>query len=139
MRKKINENWGIASLVLGIISILFFFIPFIGIFLGILAIVFYNLQKKEKITDVAKGGLITGIIGVVINGIILLIILGGLLLFGYMSTSYNSDTVEVINIDNIDDYEDNLIEKNINEKIIYENNLKKDYNLNNKINLNYNL
>lgn len=139
MRKKINENWGIASLVLGIISILLFFIPFIGVFLGILAIVFYNLQKKEKITDVAKGGLITGIIGVVINGIILLIILGGLLLFGYMSTSYNSDTVEVINIDNIDDYEDNLIEKNINEKIIYENNLKKDYNLNNKINLNYNL
>jgi hypothetical protein len=57
-----EEIKSIASLVLGILSLLLFWTPF-GLILGILAVVF-GVRKKLRI---AKAGLIMGIIGIVIG------------------------------------------------------------------------
>lgn len=60
----------IASLVLGIFSILFALtgpISFIGIFLGAAGIVLGVLARKQQPSDVATGGLVTSIIGTVIS------------------------------------------------------------------------
>ena len=43
-----NNNLGIASLVLGILSIVFFFLPYISIILGPAAIVLAVLQNKRN-------------------------------------------------------------------------------------------
>ncbi|MBW2999457.1 hypothetical protein KY339_02190 [Candidatus Woesearchaeota archaeon] len=57
-----EEAKSIASLVLGILSLLLFWTP-LGLILGILAIVF-GVRKKLRI---ARAGLIMGIIGIVIG------------------------------------------------------------------------
>lgn len=67
MAKKDSNNFGIASLVLGISSIVFCWVPFLGIVTGILAIVFYSQQKKISLNGIATGGLVTGIIGLVFS------------------------------------------------------------------------
>ena len=74
-----TQAWGIAGLVLGILSILLFLAPYIGIFLAITAIVFYGIQKKHRHTGYATASLVLGIIGVIINGIMLLFIVGALI------------------------------------------------------------
>ena len=76
---KPTQAWGIAGLVLGILSILLFLAPYIGIFLAITAIVFYGIQKKHSHTGYATASLVLGIIGVIINGIMLLFIIGALI------------------------------------------------------------
>ncbi|MGZ7441937.1 DUF4190 domain-containing protein [Paenibacillus sp. TH7-28] len=74
MPAKTNGK-SIASLVLGILSIV---IPYIGFILGIVAIVFSTLAFKElkKTNEQGKGltvaGLVCGIIGTALYGIILL-------------------------------------------------------------------
>lgn len=90
---KPTHAWGIAGLILGILGLLLFLAPYIGIVLSITAIVFYNIQKKHGVTGAATGGLVTGIIGVIINGIILLFIVGALVLFSNISSS--SDNVNL--------------------------------------------
>lgn len=72
---KNTHAYGIASFVLGIIGLLLILAPYIGIFCSILAIVFYGVQKKHEVTGLATAGLVTGIIGTVINAIMLLILL----------------------------------------------------------------
>lgn len=58
---------GVASLVLGIISIIFAFtgpIGFIGIIAGVTGIILGAIaRKKEPTTGIATGGLITSIVG----------------------------------------------------------------------------
>ncbi len=77
-----STSWGTASMTLGIIGILLMLAPYIGIFLSITAVVFYNKQKKVgKINGVANTGLITGIIGIGLNAIMLIIVMIGLLAF----------------------------------------------------------
>ncbi len=56
----------VASLILGIFSILFSFtgpISFIGIILGAAGIVLGALARKKEPSDTATGGLVTSIIG----------------------------------------------------------------------------
>jgi hypothetical protein len=56
----------IASLVFGILSILFIFtgpFSFIGIILGGIGIVLGALARKQEPSDVATGGLVTSIVG----------------------------------------------------------------------------
>ncbi len=72
MVKQKNNNYGIASLILGISSIVFCWIPFLGLVAGILGIIFYVQQKKYSKNEIATGGLVTGIIGVVFSFIWLL-------------------------------------------------------------------
>ncbi len=92
--KKPTHAWGIASLILGILSLLFFLAPYIGIFLAITAVVFYGIQKKQEPTGAATGGLVTGIIGIIINGVMLIIIILGVVLFSAFSSS--SSEVQVV-------------------------------------------
>ena len=57
-----TKGWGIASLILSILSLFLFLAPYIGIVLAILAVVFYGVQKKHNPTGVGTAGLIVGII-----------------------------------------------------------------------------
>jgi len=61
-----NSN-GVASLVLGILSIIFSMVPLLGLILGILGIVFASKQKKIASSGAATGGMITSIIGLVFS------------------------------------------------------------------------
>ena len=54
---------GVASLVLGIASIMVAFVPFVGLTLGIVGIILGALARKEDQSGVAMGGLVTSIIG----------------------------------------------------------------------------
>lgn len=72
----------IAALVLGILSIM---IPYIGFFLGIVAIILSSLSFKEikKRNEQGRGlsiaGLVCGIISTVLYGILLLIVVAAFL------------------------------------------------------------
>jgi hypothetical protein len=60
----------VASLVLGIMSILFAFIvpvAFIGIILGIIGVILGSISMKKETSPIATGGLVTSIIGVSIS------------------------------------------------------------------------
>lgn len=68
----------IAALVLGILAVV---IPYIGLIIGIIAIIFANISLKEikKTGDQGRGmaiaGLVCGIVGTAIYAIILLILI----------------------------------------------------------------
>lgn len=72
--KEKNNNWGIASLVTSILSILLVFAPYFGLPLGIIAVVGAHKQNKIHKTGMASAGQVMGIIGIVINGATLLFI-----------------------------------------------------------------
>jgi len=67
----------IAALVLGILSIM---IPYVGIILGIMAIIFSSLSLKElkRRYEQGKGlaiaGLVCGIIGTIIYGLLIILV-----------------------------------------------------------------
>ena len=63
-------------MILGILGIVLFIFPYIAIGLSILAIVFYTKQKESAMS---KTGLVLGIIGIVINAVMLIILAGALL------------------------------------------------------------
>jgi hypothetical protein len=63
----------IVSLVLGIVSIVFSWTFFIGIIGGIVAIVLAKQANREYKTGVGTGGFVTGIIGLVIGAIVLIV------------------------------------------------------------------
>ena len=77
--KELTHSWGIASLCCGIAGLVLFLAPYFGIVLSILAVVFHSKQKKIEPTGVSMGGLVTGIIGIVINSLILVFMLIALL------------------------------------------------------------
>jgi len=60
------RSFGIASLVLGIISIL---IPYLGLVLGIIGIVLARKQRRVRREGLSLAGLITSIIGTILWGI----------------------------------------------------------------------
>lgn len=70
-----NRKWGIASFVLAIFSILFLLLPFVGIIFAILAVVFAIIQKKQSPTMFATSGLIIGIIGIILNAVLLIAVI----------------------------------------------------------------
>ena len=79
--KEINQKpesriWGNSSLVTGILSLLFFLMPYFAIPLGVFAIISHSIQeRKYGRTGNSVAGLITGIIGIVIGVILSLIVL----------------------------------------------------------------
>ena len=79
-QKKLTHAWGIASLILGILSLFLFLAPYFGLPLAITAIVFQRKQEKIESTGIATGGLVTGIIGIIINSAVLVLLVGVLLL-----------------------------------------------------------
>ncbi|MFD1175188.1 DUF4190 domain-containing protein [Paenibacillus puldeungensis] len=83
----------IASLVLGILSIM---LPYIGFILGIVAIVFSTISFKElkKSNDQGKGmsiaGLVCGIVGTVLYGLIILFVIIALLAYSASNNVYTN-------------------------------------------------
>lgn len=74
------KAWGIASLVVGILGLILFLAPYIGIIFSILAIIFSRIQKRKiGDTGVSTSGFITGIVGTVLNSIMLLIVIAVLI------------------------------------------------------------
>jgi len=71
-KKDKSNSKGVASLVLGIIGIILFFAPYIGIILSSLAFSFSRVQKANNPTKSATAGFILGMIGIVINALVLL-------------------------------------------------------------------
>ncbi len=69
-----GNGLGIASLILGILSIPFaFFISPLGIILGILALIFGIIQRKKSPNGVATTGLVLGIIGALLSIVVIII------------------------------------------------------------------
>jgi hypothetical protein len=62
-----STSYGIASMVLGILSLVFSVIFPLAILLGILAIVFGIKQKRIKGNGFATTGLITGVVGILLS------------------------------------------------------------------------
>ena len=70
-----SNGYGIASFVTSIIGLLLVLAPYFGIVFNILAIIFYCRQKKIEPNGLATAGFVIGVIGCVINGLILLVLL----------------------------------------------------------------
>ncbi len=68
MEEKKSNGLGVASLVLGIVSIIFSFIGLstIGLIIGIVGIVLGVMARKKNPTGMAKAGLVCSIIGTVL-------------------------------------------------------------------------
>ncbi|MBT2648880.1 DUF4190 domain-containing protein [Bacillus sp. ISL-34] len=75
---KTSNSKAIVSLIMGVLSL---FIPFIGIILGILGLIFASKSKQEiKLTGESGTGLVTAgkvcsIIGIILNVLVILIFL----------------------------------------------------------------
>ncbi|ASS96881.1 DUF4190 domain-containing protein [Peribacillus simplex] len=75
---KPSNSKAIVSLIMGVLSL---FIPFIGIILGILGLIFASKSKQEiKLTGESGKGLVTAgkvcsIIGIILNVLMILIFL----------------------------------------------------------------
>lgn len=78
--KKEKKGFCIASMVLGIVALVFFCIWYISIPCGILAIIFGILGIKTINKGMAIAGLITGSIGLVVSTLIIII----LFMFGFV-------------------------------------------------------
>lgn len=74
MEEKKSNGLAIASLVLGIVAILFNFIGLgiVGLVLGIVGIVLGVMAKKKNPTGMATAGLVLSIIGTVLCALILI-------------------------------------------------------------------
>lgn len=64
---KTKSGFGVASLVLGIVSIMFASFWYVAIISGILAIIFGAKSIKKVGSKLGKAGLVTGIIGLVLS------------------------------------------------------------------------
>ena len=69
-----KNAWGIASMVCGILSVVMFIMPYFTLPLGVMAIIFYGIQRKIKTNGIATAGLITGIIGFVMSVIMFVLL-----------------------------------------------------------------
>lgn len=109
--KQGSNGFGIASLWCGIIGLVLFVAPYIGIFLSIIAIIFSYQQHKIFNTNSATAGKALGIVGVIINVIVLLII--GIAVVGF---SGDSNTQESLNEENgINNNQNSQTQKSVEE------------------------
>lgn len=71
-----NKNgFGITSLVLGIVGICTIFMPYFAIVLSILSIIFSKTQKKKYGNNaITTAGFVLGIIGTILNSIVLAVV-----------------------------------------------------------------
>ena len=108
-KNKSTHAWGIAGLILGILSLMLFMAPYIGIFLAIAAVVFYGIQKKHEPTSAATGGLVTGIIGIILNAIMLILVVGMLAFFG--AVNFHSQTT----VGDVADTQNSVVNQKVGE------------------------
>ena len=64
------KGMSIAAMVCGIIGLILCWIPFVGLIINAMAIIFYILSRKEAPNGMATAGLVCGIIGLVVALII---------------------------------------------------------------------
>ncbi len=79
-----SNSYGIASLVLGIVSIVLSWVPLIGLIAGILGIIFYTQQKRIFPNSISTSGFITSIIGIVLSAIYFLFLIFFVTIMGSM-------------------------------------------------------
>ena len=72
--EEINNTKGITGFVLSLIGIVAFIMPYFAILFSIAAIVLGALQLKERKTGLATTSLVLGIIGTVLNAMVLFIV-----------------------------------------------------------------
>lgn len=63
--EQVPQRFGIAGLITGILSLIFLWVPLLGLTLGSIAIISSALQMKKGHSGMAVAGLITGICGAV--------------------------------------------------------------------------
>ena len=80
-KQQPTRAWGIASLLLAIFSLFFFWLPIVGLVIAITAIVFYNIQARNERTSTATAGLVIGIFGTIMGAIMILLMLIGMLAY----------------------------------------------------------
>ena len=85
--EQVPQGLGVAGLITGILSLMFVWVPYGGLTLGIIAIITSALQMKKGHSGMAIAGLITGICGAV-AGIIWVIFFSALAGLG-MATDPN--------------------------------------------------
>ena len=73
--KSTNNDFGIASLILGILSLVLFFTILPSIVLGILGIIFGVIQRKRHKTKWALTGIILSVLGIILSLVIIWAIL----------------------------------------------------------------
>lgn len=75
-----KNDMALASMILGIISIVLSCCCFLGMMLGSLAVILAALSRVDEMCRQAKTGLITGIIGIIVSmlSIVIWIVLLGL-------------------------------------------------------------
>lgn len=83
MAKKGENSFGIASVILAILSIVFglgiLFGSFAGLLLGIIALIFALVQRHEYKNPWSKWGMIIAVIGIILNIVLLVILVKGIL------------------------------------------------------------
>jgi hypothetical protein len=72
--QEVSNSWGVTSLVVGILGLILFVMPYIGLPMSIMAIVGAYKQNKIKPLGMATAGNVLGIIGCVLNGVMLLFV-----------------------------------------------------------------
>jgi len=73
--KSTNNDFGIASLILGILSLILFFTMLPSLILGILGIIFGVIQRKRHKTKWALTGIILSVLGIILSLVIIWAIL----------------------------------------------------------------
>lgn len=65
MSKEKSTGDGTASMVLGILGLVFWWIILLGFVLNLLAVIYAVKQNKKQKTGQAKAGLVMGVIGLI--------------------------------------------------------------------------
>ena len=88
-QRNVDNKKGVKSLVFGILGLVLFWLPLVGLVLGITAIIYFVKQNKVGKSDMAIGGLILGILGIIGNFFLLPVIL--IVAFGNWFTSFQGN------------------------------------------------
>lgn len=75
MKKEGDNSFGVASVVLGILSIVIGFMssPYAGVVLGVMGIVFSRKQHAIESNKWSKNGKILSIIGIIVSVVVIII------------------------------------------------------------------
>ncbi len=73
---SLDNSFGVASVVLGILSILF--TPFNGIILGIISLIFSKKQEKTNSNKWSRAGRILAVIGIILGAVLAILIIVGI-------------------------------------------------------------